>query len=67
MRVLVRGARSLCGSPVFSSAIIWAAVIAGTATVAPQSFARMLPIVGGGAAAHMVILGSAHWRQGRRG
>ncbi|WP_366924487.1 hypothetical protein MFMK1_001466 [Metallumcola ferriviriculae] len=40
------------------SAIIWAAVIFGAAVAAPESFGKLIPILGGGAAAHVIILGS---------
>ena len=44
--------------PVLVSAIIWAAVIFASAVAATESFTSQIPILGGGAAAHIIILGS---------
>ncbi|MGE5483539.1 MAG: hypothetical protein ACM3X4_00805 [Ignavibacteriales bacterium] len=41
-----------------ASAIIWAAVIIAPAMVVPGEFARLIPVLGGGAAARLIIIGA---------
>lgn len=43
---------------VLCSAIIWAAVIFASAIAVPEVFGKLIPILGGGSAAHIIILGS---------
>ncbi len=44
---------------VLASAIIWGAVIFAASVVAGDVITKLIPILGGGAAAHLVILGGA--------
>lgn len=46
------------GKLVIVSAIIWAAVILASATLLPEGFSKLIPILCGGAAAHVIILGA---------
>ncbi len=47
------------GNLIIASAIIWAAVILASAVLVPAEFAKLIPILGGGAAGHIIILGGA--------
>lgn len=49
------------------STIVWAGVIMATALSIPESFAKLVPILGGGVAAHLIMLGSAVQRAGKDG
>ncbi len=46
------------GRIVVASSIIWAAVILSSAFIIPEAFGKLIPIIGGGAAAHLIILGA---------
>lgn len=47
-------------APVLVSAIIWAAVIFAAAFSVPEVFTKLIPILGGGAAAHIILLGAVY-------
>lgn len=47
-------------APVLVSAIIWAAVIFAATFSVPDVFSMLLPILGGGAAAHIILLGAIY-------
>ena len=49
----------MAGRTLIASMVIWAAVILAVALVEPDTFVRLIPALGGGAAAHLILLGAA--------
>ncbi len=50
--------KTRCGIAALVAALIWATVIlAASQVVNPEAFPRLLPILGGGAAATIILLG----------
>jgi len=49
----------MTGRTLIASMVIWALVMIAVALVEPDTFVRLIPALGGGAAAHLVLLGAA--------